>query len=151
MSIPHGVERRREIWRFEPLGSAEKNFLAKITCNSLISLVSDERIQGNPRKSKEIQRSKPGVFVEKRPGAKKNQTGPLRWRLAIRSRAERIGSSAPSLRRCGVLPLRRAISIGNLVGVACYEIVVVVDLSRGLERLIHVGRALLVGQHAAQD
>jgi hypothetical protein len=27
-----------------------KNFLAKIPCNPLISLISDERIQGNPRK-----------------------------------------------------------------------------------------------------
>src|ERR1700722_11013824 len=47
-ALPHGVERRRQIWRFEQPGSAEKNFLAKIARNLLISLVSDERIQGNP-------------------------------------------------------------------------------------------------------
>jgi hypothetical protein len=48
---PHGVERRREIGRFEAPERVEKNFLAKIACNPLISLVLDERIQGNPRKS----------------------------------------------------------------------------------------------------
>src|ERR1700722_1809090 len=32
--------------------SERKNLLLKISCNPLISLDSDERIQGNPRKSK---------------------------------------------------------------------------------------------------
>jgi hypothetical protein len=34
----------------QPARRAEKNFSTKIACNLLISLVSDERIQGNPRK-----------------------------------------------------------------------------------------------------
>jgi hypothetical protein len=32
--------------------SAKKKLATKIPCNPLIRLVSDERIQGNPRKSK---------------------------------------------------------------------------------------------------
>ena len=38
-------------WRFNRAKGPQKNFSAKIACNPLISLVSDERIQGNPRKS----------------------------------------------------------------------------------------------------
>jgi hypothetical protein len=45
--------------------------------------------------------------------------------------------------------LRRAISIRDFVGVRGNR-VVLVDLSCGLERLVHVGRAILVGEHAAQ-
>ena len=37
--------------RFRDDKSARKNLLLKISCNPLISLDSDERIQGNPRKS----------------------------------------------------------------------------------------------------
>jgi hypothetical protein len=37
--------------RFRDEKSARKNLLLKISCNPLISLDSDERIQGNPRKS----------------------------------------------------------------------------------------------------
>ena len=55
-----------------------------------------------------------------------------------------------SLRRRG-LPLRRAMGIRDLVGVAGDEIVVMVDLGRRLQRLVRVGRAVLIGEHAAQD
>src|SRR3984957_12039036 len=41
--------------------------------------------------------------------------------------------------------------IGNLVGVAGDEIVGVVDLSRRLQGLVHISRAVLVGEHPAQD
>src|ERR1700729_3308090 len=57
--------------------SARKNFSRFSPRNLLISHASDERIQGTPRKSKEIQ-GKPnrinGVFAAKRPRAKKIQT-----------------------------------------------------------------------------
>jgi hypothetical protein len=45
--LRHDVEFKRQSWRFGPRRAA-KNFLAKIACNLLISLDSDERIQGNP-------------------------------------------------------------------------------------------------------
>jgi hypothetical protein len=35
---------------FAPTKGARKNFALKISCNPLISIDSDERIQGNPRK-----------------------------------------------------------------------------------------------------
>src|ERR1700722_11930552 len=50
-SLPYRVERRRQTRRFQTPGRTEKNFLTKIACNPLITLVSHERIQGNPRKS----------------------------------------------------------------------------------------------------
>jgi hypothetical protein len=127
-ALPHGVERRRQFWRFNQPESAEKNSLTKIACNPLIRLVSDERIQGNPRKSN----------VQKLGFSYGNSHGPRKSKLAL-----------SSLRRCGVLPLRRAVGIGNLVGVAGDEIVLVVDFSRGLERLVHISRAALVGEHPA--
>ena len=44
-----------------------------------------------------------------------------------------------------------AVGVGDLVGVAGDEVVRVVDLARGLQRLVDVGRAVRVGEHAAQD
>jgi hypothetical protein len=43
-----------------------------------------------------------------------------------------------------MLPLRRAIGIRNLARVVGDEIVLVVDLSRRLERLVYVGRNICV-------
>ena len=156
-ALPHGVERRRQIWRFEAPESAEKNFLAKIACNPLISLVSDERIQGNPTFISRGFRRETGRGQEK-PNGPPGQRCASPTGLFVGQHSQSRGALdfacsavCASLRRCGVLPLRRAIGIGNLVGVAGDEIVCVVDLSRGLERLVHVSRAVLVGEHPAQD
>ena len=72
---------------------------------------------------------------------------PRNKRASSRRRARR----QPLYSAAAAASLRRAIGVGDLVGVAGDEIVVVVDLGRGLERLVHVSRAVLVGEHAAQD
>jgi hypothetical protein len=57
---------------------AKKKLPMKIPCNPLIRLVSDERIQGNPRKS---QGKKAGFLSEKAANQEKpnGSTGPASW------------------------------------------------------------------------
>ena len=56
-ALPHCLDLRLPFSASDFWGKAEqKNFSAKIRCNPLISLVSHERIQGNPRKPKRHKR-----------------------------------------------------------------------------------------------
>jgi hypothetical protein len=72
-AIPHGLTARSVPAALHARGkSTRKNLPSFFPRNPLISLDSDERIQGNPRKSNPHNR---GVFGAKQPGAKKIQTG----------------------------------------------------------------------------
>jgi hypothetical protein len=96
--------------------SERKNRRAKISCNPLISLVSDERIQGNPRKSKEIQ----GNQTPKSWGFRK-QKGPFQEnpnRVDKRRRGDRREGAEPTRhgRDERVRYPRRAVSRGARSG-----------------------------------
>ena len=69
-ALPYGLGCELRFRGFEGRGSDAKKFLALFPCNPLISLISDERIQGNPRKSNG---QKAGIFVPRLPSAKKIQ------------------------------------------------------------------------------
>ena len=76
---------------------AEKKYSRFKLRNPLKSLDSDERIQGNPRKSNAHER---GALAAKRPRAKKIQTGSDRTHGAARSRE--VAKPAPYQRRSAI-------------------------------------------------
>jgi hypothetical protein len=94
--------------------SERKNRRAKISCNPLISLVSDERIQGNPRKSKEIKPPKAGVFVSKRVRSKKTQTGSTNGVAAtVEKEPNRLVTAVTSVFVIPVAPYLGALDLGK--------------------------------------
>ena len=95
--------------------TVRKNFLAKIPCNPLISLVSDERIQGIPRKSNTL---KQGNSLQNHPGPRKsNLPRPLPAALValapIADRAALVLEAPPFATRLGKRRLVAAIEHEN--------------------------------------
>src|ERR1700729_2444370 len=91
-ALPHGIDREPLFRHRSPRERPEKTFPRFMMRNPLKSLDSDERIQGNPRKSKEIQRPSIGVLAAKRPRPKKNPNGPTWSPLSGRSPTNSIES-----------------------------------------------------------
>src|ERR1700728_2010284 len=74
-ALPHGLDRRRPFRA--PIATekgASKIHLAKIPRNPLISLDSDERIQGNPRKSNAPNRDSCGETATRQENPNRRRT-----------------------------------------------------------------------------
>src|ERR1700688_1719826 len=88
--------------RFRDDKSARKKLLLKISCNPLISLDSDERIQGNPRKSKpqnlgfsqrngcEPRKPKPARRTASRPPSRTSQTDSIQMHSGLVRAANKL-------------------------------------------------------------
>ena len=115
--------------RFRDDKSARKNLLLKISCNPLISLDSDERIQGNPRKSNPPEQGFPRRNEEA--PRKPNLIDAFRQRLLrpVRQSRYRLLAVDPDV------VLRVA---GGIVRIAGGIIRAAARLSGGIDRLIGV-------------